>query len=217
MKISKKIAALLLAVLLIASLAACGEDSTQSKMDALVGTWKLNEYFDADNTQAMLEYFGFDDEELEYADLEGVYLVKLLILNEDKSYSMEYDVDASEAALRSYVDDYIGKLYEQKDNLTAIYGDEINECETLEDFQSFYAWLYDYDTYEDYLDAVVDGMSEGMELSDNVSETGVFQIKDNTLEMKVDGESEYEYVDYAIDGSQLSIEYSNTTEVYTKA
>ncbi len=217
MKTYKKAAALLLAILLIASLAACGEDSTQSKMDALVGTWKMNEYFDADNTKDMLEYFGFDDEELEYADLEGVYLVKLLILNEDKSYSMEYDVAASEAALRNYVDSYINDLYEQKDNLTDIYGEDIVECESIEDFQSFYAWLYDYDTYEEYLDAVIEGMSEGMELSDNVNETGVYQVKDDTLEMKVDGESEYEYVDYAISGNQLTIEYSNVTEVYTKA
>ena len=217
MKTFKKAAALLLAIMLIASLAACGEDSTKSKMDELIGTWKMNEYFDAENTQAMLEYFGFDDEELEYAELEGVYLVKLLILNEDKSYSMEYDVAASEAALRNYVNSYINDLYEQKDNLTDIYGEDIVECESIEDFQSFYAWLYDYDTYEEYLDAVIEGMSEGMELSDNVNETGVYQVKDDTLEMKVDGESEYEYVDYAISGNQLTIDDTAATEIYTKA
>jgi|GEM_PF-6959690 len=214
MKRFGKIIGLLLAASMLLTLAACGE-SEKDKIAKLAHTWETMEYIDHDDAAEVLGYFGFDEDEISFADLDTMGFVRTMTLTEDKTYVQEYDVEKSRAYFREYFDTYIGTLYDHVAELTNTYGEDIVEVADVEEFKDFYGWLFDFESYDEYLDAVVDDFADVYELDDNLIEKGTFELDKDKLKMTEDGADAAEYVVYTVDDSSLTIEYSNDTEHYT--
>ncbi|MBR5381465.1 MAG: hypothetical protein IK136_02475 [Oscillospiraceae bacterium] len=215
MKRFGRIIGLLLAASMLLTLAACGENEKE-KIAKLAYTWETMEYVEPDEAKDILEYFGFEEEELAYADLETMGFVRLMTLTADKTYVQEYDVQKTCDYFRQYFDSYIETLYTHAAELTDVYSESIVEVEDADEFRQFYAWLFDYDEYDEYLDDVVDEFVEIFELNDNLIERGTYELDKEKLKLKEEGSDTAEYVVYSVDDSTLTIEYSNDTEHYTR-
>lgn len=87
MKAFKRIAAMILAVLMVASLAACTKANPDTAK--LIGTWKSD---DINLNQALLEAIAGEDEELAtYFDFSDINMVIMMEFNEDGTYKMYTD------------------------------------------------------------------------------------------------------------------------------
>ena len=209
---SKKLIALLLAVVMIFSLCACGGPD----LSPLYGTWTLVEYVDEETATGMLQSLDFYDSEIALADLSGVGVVKYATFNEDGTYSLSYDYDSTYAMMLMYFDNLMNTLYEQRASLTQDYGEPIMDM-SKEDFLLAYAELFGLASYDELLVLYADNCLNYDVLAEG-SETGTFKpgsAKDEIL-CSVDGIGAEEILRFEVSGTTLTLIYSDGTEVYTK-
>lgn len=212
----RKITALVLALVMLLALSACGTSQT---LEALTSTrWSTIEYLTEDEAMEFLEAMDFYESEIALADLNSIGAVKTLEFTAEKTYRFAYDVELTKERTRAYLDGFISTLAANRDQLTGDYNEAFGvdvAAMTEEEFKTFYAELFgsaDYDELLDYLTACFynyDVLGEDLE-------TGTFTLTSDKINCTTAGETEEEYLEYALTDTTLTLTYSDAVEVYTK-
>ena len=123
MKKLTKILALVLALTLVLSLAACG------KGDSIVGTWKYNVDFQKAMSAASGESEGFEEMAEQLGDVfEGLTMVMVMDLKEDNTFTLSFD----EASVKAAAEGMKSKMTEALPALVAsMYGMSEDELKDL--------------------------------------------------------------------------------------
>ena len=218
----KRFAALILALCLLLALAACDGASLTTpslKLDDLVGKWQTTYTLEEDVAEELLDYYGFTEEERALIGHDVFKVAQILTIGSDKTYSFEIDGERSRNLVRQSFNSIISLVYDHLGELTDTYGEEMaEEVADLDEFKDYYAWMYDFDSYDEYLDAVVeDFVSEYYDMSSPIDlEHGTFTIDGTDLVMTIDGESEGASVGASLSGNSLLITYKDGEELYTR-
>lgn len=198
--------------LLVCVLSGC--ESTADKIAALSGTWTMVEADTEEQALELLENIEAYDEEIALADLGSLEYVQIVTFTQEQTYSFGYDVEATRDCVKTFYDNYFAALFQSRATLNEAYGTEFDAM-TQEEFLQFYADLYGFETYEALLTHITDVAYdyEGMQTP---WETGTYTIKGDDIMCTIDGQTQAESLGYAIDGSTLTLTYSNAVEVYTR-
>lgn len=208
----KKMIALLCAALMLVSLAGCSMFGPG--MEELCGTWESLVYFDAEDTQDVLEGLDFYPEEIALADLNGLCVVATVEFTSDKQYSFGYDVPATKAKVEQYFSDYLDALYENRADLVETYGDTIMDM-SKDEFLTAYAELFELTTTDELIDTFVENALDYDVLYAGI-ENGTFRLRMNDIYMKEMGATDEEYVTFKIENNTLTLIYQDGEEIYTK-
>ena len=209
----KVLSVCLIALMLLGILGGCGNQ--QAKLEALAGTWTLLEDEDPEYILDVLTYFELYEEEIALVETTGMKTVKVVEFREDKTYSFRYDGDKTRQTVREYLDGVFDQLYESREKLDSLYEVAFSEY-SQEEFQQFYAALYEQDDYDSLLDVMADEVYD-YDVLDEPYETGTFTIRANRIYCTMAGKTEEEYLGYEIEGDTLTLEYLEDTEVYHRA
>ena len=218
MTILKKLLCLTLAVLMVGCIFA-GCETTEDKMNALCGTWYRVDNCSEDLAKSVLENMDLYEAEIACADLKSMKLLYVATFNMDGTYSFATDTTKSVEYVRQYLASVFDAMYENRASLNASYADYAVDFAPMskEEFQQFYADLYQETDFATFLDnRAADAFYYG-----DPYETGKFYIKDNAMMMTEDpDEGELpkgeESLPYTIDGISLTLRYSDATHIYSR-
>jgi hypothetical protein len=208
----KKICALICAVLMLASLAGCSLPGMS--MEDLCGNWESLTYFDAQDTQEILEGLDFYPEEIALADLNGLCIVATVEFKTDKQYNYGYDVDATRAMAEQYFSDFLDTLYENREDLVETYGETILSM-SKDAFLTAYAELFGMTSGQELIEVLAENALDYEALAES-TEFGTFRLRLNDIYMKEAGASTEEYVTFKIENDTLTLIYQDGEEVYTR-
>jgi hypothetical protein len=208
----KKICALICAVLMLASLAGCSLPGMS--MEDLCGNWESLTYFDAQDTQDILEGLDFYPEEIALADLNGLCIVATVEFKTDKQYNYGYDVDATRAMAEQYFSDFLDALYENREDLVESYGETILSM-SKDAFLTAYAELFGMTSGQELIEVLAENALDYEALAES-TEFGTFRLRLNDIYMKEAGASTEEYVTFKIENDTLTLIYQDGEEVYTR-
>lgn len=212
-KITKIMALLLAAVMMLCVFAGC--ESEGDKIAVLAGTWELNAEYPAEDTTELLESLGFIEEEIALIDLDSLSFVQTVTYTTDKQYSYGYDVDASRELADEFWTNAMAAIYEGRTSLNEAYEVEFDDWSEA-DFYQLYAELFSLDSADAMMDMLVES-TYAYDVMAEPFETGTYTINGNLIMCTITGESQAESLEYAIDGNQLTLTYSDAVEVYTRA
>lgn len=208
-------AALLIVLALVLSLAGCGEQQTDPGV--LAYKWDTMELISAENTKEALSYFGFSEEELAFADLDSFGLVKSVEFTKTGTFRFFYDKTATKTAFEDYIEALVAKLFENRESLAELFGEELSAEKTLVSFETAYAAQYDFKSFGEYMEYVTNELLVSYDLDNSLIEKGSFSLSADKIELKADKSTESEFVAYTLSGDELTIIYSDAKEVYKKA
>ena len=208
----KKICALICAVLMLASLAGCSLPGMS--MEDLCGNWESLTYFDAQDTQEILEGLDFYPEEIALADLNGLCIVATVEFKTDKQYNYGYDVDATRAMAEQYFSDFLDTLYENREDLVEAYGETILSM-SKDAFLTAYAELFGMTSGQELIEVLAENALDYEALAES-TEFGTFRLRLNDIYMKEAGAPTEEYVTFKIENDTLTLIYQDGEEVYTR-
>ena len=212
----KRLTALLICLAaLLALLAGCsgGEKVTITNF---VGEWENKYEMSEGEVPEMLTYFGFSDEEQKFIDEKLFYLVQIFAVSEDGSYRFFISGERSLAALREGFSNVLRALYDKRQYLTDLYGEDVLEMD-FDKFCEGYAWIYEMDSVDEYLDAVTDEMKEFYSLDEDLElERGTMTVEKDRLAMTVEGESQAERLGYTFGEQSLLLTYADGEELYSR-
>lgn len=208
----KKICALICALLMLASLAGCSLPGMS--MEDLCGNWESLTYFDAQDTQDILEGLDFYPEEIALADLNGLCIVATVEFKTDKQYNYGYDVDATRAMAEQYFSDFLDTLYENREDLVETYGETILSM-SKDAFLTAYAELFGMTSGQELIEVLAENALDYEALTES-TEFGTFRLRLNDIYMKEAGASTEEYVTFKIENDTLTLIYQDGEEVYTR-
>ena len=208
----KKICALICALLMLASLAGCSLPGMS--MEDLCGNWESLTYFDAQDTQEILEGLDFYPEEIALADLNGLCIVATVEFKTDKQYNYGYDVDATRAMAEQYFSDFLDTLYENREDLVEAYGETILTM-SKDAFLTAYAELFGMTSGQELIEVLAENALDYEALAES-TEFGTFRLRLNDIYMKEAGASTEEYVTFKIENDTLTLIYQDGEEVYTR-
>ena len=209
----KKICALICALLMLASLAGCSLPGMS--MEDLCGNWESLTYFDAQDTQEILEGLDFYPEEIALADLNGLCIVATVEFKTDKQYNYGYDVDATRAMAEQYFSDFLDTLYENREDLVEAYGETILSM-SKDAFLTAYAELFGMTSGQELIEVLAENALDYEALAES-TEFGTFRLRLNDIYMKEAGASTEEYVTFKIENDTLTLIYQDGEEVYTRS
>lgn len=212
-RLTRVVLLLLAAAMTMGLLSAC--QSTQAKIEALSGTWTMVEADTEEQALALLENIDLYEEEIAHVDLTSLQYVQLVEFTTDKTYRFAYDVEGTKACVREFFTGAFDALYENRASLNETYALEFDAM-TQEEFQQFYAELYDVADFATLMDEITEGAYDYEALGEDW-ETGTYDIVRDQILCTITGETEAESLGYSIDGDVLVLVYSNATETYTKA
>lgn len=189
----KKFAALLLALVLVLSLCACGAKEPESE---LYGTWKYTLDLAAAIDKELEDQLG--DALTVDADLE---LPVTFTFQKDKTFSLVMDGADLKTSFSVYLDALKDSVVE------LIYSQAVEMDMTREDFDAAFDEIYGM-TVADYCGQLMDSLLDDSlieELATN--DTGVYRVKDGKLYVAAtEGElSEDVYLTYTVEGDNLTI------------
>lgn len=203
-----------LVILLTASLLAGCAPGQGIAMEDLSGTWRTVMPDTREEAMRLLEYIDAYDEEIALADLDSLQYVKYVSFDVDGTYSFGCDVEGTKACVRDFYDRYFDALYEGRTTLNESYSQVFDDM-TQEDFRQFLVQVYGRTDYEEMLDAFTQGACD-YEILEAPFETGRFELSGKRIVCTVDGESDPEYLDAALEAGVLTLGYIDGVEVYTK-
>lgn len=204
----KKLIAILLTLMLLAGLAGCGIDYAAK----LQGTWACRIRIDDDFKEELLDNIELYDEEKALVNTTA-YESKHLSFNANGTYSFQLDKDTTVDYLRDFYRSMFKDLYEGRATLTDCYDVDLSGY-TEEEFYAFYAGVYDFDT----IDEVIENMAVNS-LADStfaIYEMGTFKATGTSISFDSNEDEDDGNVKYKLDGSILTITYSDGTETYYK-
>ena len=212
----KKLFALCLTVLLIAAVFA-GCETQQQKIEALTGVYIATVSDTEEQAKLLVENVDLYEEEIALLDMTSLESVKLVEFCADQTYRFSFDVDGTMACVREFYLGVFEDLYEGRTALNAVYSDfgvAFDEM-TEDEFQAFYAELYNQADFDALIDAFVENSYDTDKLGED-TETGTYDIVGNRIMCTIDGESEAEAMVYTLSGDSLKLTYTNAVENYTR-
>lgn len=207
----KKLVAILLAALMLLSLAGCDMDYAGK----LTGTWQVRLEDDDEVRDLVMEFIELYEEEIAVVD-SALYTSKSITFGEDGSYTIAEDPELVEEYTAEFYKNVFTDLYEGRAglaDLTEDYGVDLTQL-SEEEFYAFYAGLYEYESIDELAEAAAKELVSNYDFSG--VEEGTFTasalfIEFDATEDEMDGKTKY-----SISGDELTIHYSDGTEVYTK-
>jgi len=203
----KKIITCVVAILLVASLAACNVDYSE----ALVGTWVCRVADTDENKAVLMENMELYEEEINLVKT-TLYTAKTLTFNADMTYAFSEDVQGVKEYLRDFYEGMFRELYEGRLSLSKCYEVDISLL-SEEDFYQFYAELYQAEDYDALITKLVDN-SYNYENFKNTEE-GTYKVNAKMISFDAEGTENDGNVTYSVKDGTLTIEYSDATEVYS--
>lgn len=212
MKHIKLIALLLISVAAAGLLSACGA-SEGERVAQLAGTWTAQYPADEADVQDLLESNSFYEEEIALVDVSALHYVEQLELTTDMTYAIVLPPDLFRENVRNFFDQAFDALYQGRASLEEVYGTSFSHM-TQEEFQQFYAMLYDQTDYA----ALVEAMTEGAYAYDTMGELerGTFKVRGDVLDFTAPSEEDSGYADYELNEDSLTIHYADGDLVYTR-
>lgn len=206
-----RFSALCLSVILLVSLCAC---VAEKEDDRLVGTWSLIAVDTPAQAEKLLSHSDLYEEEIAVVNKNNLCIVKTLQFSGDKTYRFGYDTEGTKACVRKFYTEVFSDLYTNRSALTGLYEEDISNL-SQEDFYLFYAKLYGTDSFSGLIEKFTNISYDYQALAQN-TEAGTYKIVGEKLLTTKTGESMPGALTYEIDGSTLTLHYSDATETYTK-
>ncbi len=210
----KTVLFLLILAMVLLTFSGCGP-TTAEKIEALSGVWTITLDNTKDAAESLLDTIDAYPEEVALADLNSLDYVQVVEFTTDKTYRFAYDAEGTQACVKAFYESFFDALYEGRSTLNSVYEASFDDM-TKEEFQQFYAEMYELASYEEMIDKMAETAYDYEELAE-AWETGTYTIKGKNIMCTITGEVMPEALEYAIDGDTLTLTYSNGVEVYTKA
>lgn len=208
MKNIKIILALTLALVLLAG---CGGGVTA---EDLAGEWTMTVTSTEDDVTYLMDSMDLYEEERAFVDMSSMNDVLIATFGADGSYSFVYEVEANKACVRAFYEGVITALFDNRAELTALYGEEVADM-TREEFDQFYAEIYGMTDMATLVDELVEYAYDYEALAEPI-EVGTFKIVGSNLMCTIEGETEVGSIGFKLDGDTLTLTYSDGEEVYTR-
>lgn len=209
MKKLKRIAALLLALVMVFALCACSADGGKDKdsnkkeevkktdAELIVGTWEGSVNI-GDELEQVLESDADMAEIMSYFDFSGIDITMQIVFGKDGSYSVAYvDDGSSEKIEKAYRDGFVQMF----DDLLEGTGYTLADVAAQE-----------YMTEDEYLDAMVEIAMQSVTPLYGELSAGTYEIGDGKLYMIEDGEDKDDgtYTTYKLSKNELTLKASYT-------
>ena len=204
---------LIICLMLVAALlCACGG----SKISAadLTGVWSTTFEDAPEEVTYLLDYVDLYEEERAFVADVKLDAVITVEFGEDGTICFQYDVEANKVCVRAFYEAVINALFENRAALTELYGEEVAAMD-LAAFQQFYAEVYGFADYAGFMDELVETVYDYDALGEPIKK-GTFKILGETLMITPEGSEEKETIGLKLDGTTLTLTYSDGDEVYTK-
>ena len=208
MKHMKIILALTLALVLLTG---CGGGAAAAD---LAGEWTMRVPCPQEDVTYLLDSLDLYAEERAFVDLGTMAYVLNVSFTEDGSYCFAYDVEANKACVREFYEGIMTALYDNRAELTGLYGEEVTAM-AREEFNQFYADLYGMASYEFLMTSLVDNAYDYEALALPIEE-GTFAIVGSNLMCTPTGDAEAGSIGFELEGDTLTLSYSDGDEVYTR-
>lgn len=183
------------------------------QIEKLAGTYVTEKQFEAADVEDLLTDFDFYPEEIALVDLEGLTLPKYVRFQEDKCYTFYYDTDAFKANVEEMFRGAFADMYAGRAQIGDLYDLDMAAM-TEAEFQTFYAELYSQASFDALIYTLTEDAFDYSVIAAD-AETGTFTIKEDKILCTITGASLEEAMGYKLDGSTLTLAFSNMDEVYT--
>lgn len=207
----KHLKLILVLTLTMAMLCGCGGSAS---VEDLAGEWNMTVASPEEDVTYLLDSMDLYTEERAFVDQDSLSYVLAANFSTDGSYSFTYDVEANKACVREFYEGVMAALYENRAELTSLYGEEVTDM-SREAFDQFYAEAYGMASYEVLMNNLVEYAFDYDVLGEPL-EVGTFTIVGSNLMCTVEGETEVGSIGFALDGDTLTLTYSDGEEVYTR-
>lgn len=184
------------------------------QISKLAGTYVTADPIEAETTEDILTSYDFYPEEIALVELTGLSVPKYVEFHEDKTYTFYYDTDAFRASVEEFFRAAFDSMYNGRDQLAALYEVDLAAM-SEEEFQAFYAELYSQANFDALID-VLTGDAFAYDALEGDTEVGTFTIEDDNILCTIRGQSTAESMGYKLDGSTLTLTFSNDVQVYTR-
>lgn len=208
----KHLKLILVLTLVMAMLCGCG--GSAASLEELAGEWNMIVPCPQEDATYLLDAMDLYAEERTFVDLGSMNYVLAANFGADGSYSFAYDVEANKACVREFYEGIMTALFENRAELTGLYGEEAAAM-TREEFNQFYADAYGMASYEVLMNNLVEYAYDYEALAEPL-EVGTLKIVGSNLMCTIEGESEVSSIGFALDGDTLTLTYSDGEEVYTR-
>lgn len=205
----KHLKLILILALAMALLCGCGGGISAEE---LAGEWNMTVISPEEDVTYLLDSMDLYTEERAFVDMGSMSYVLAANFTADGSYSFVYDVEANKACVRDFYEGVITALYDNRAELTSLYGDEVVDM-TREAFDQFYADAYGMADLAALMDGLVEYAYDYEALAEPLEE-GTFTIVGSNLMCTVDGETSS--IGFALEGDTLTLTYVDGEEVYTR-
>lgn len=184
------------------------------QISKLAGTYVTEDPIDAESMEEILERYDFYPEEIALVEPAQLVVDKYVEFHEEKTYTFYYDVADFRADVENYFRDAFDSMYAGRSQLSALYELDM-EAMSAEEFKAFYAELYSQASFDDLIAAFTEDAFSYDVLEDD-TEVGTFTIEDGKILCTINGTYTAESMGYKLDGSTLTLTFSNDVEVYTR-
>lgn len=206
----KKINIILALSLVGVLLCGCGSDAP---MGELAGEWYTLIPGGEDGLDIHAEIFNLFEEERAFVDVDSLQYVRSLRIDEDGSYCFYIGVEENKAAIRSFYEGVMAALYDNRAELTGLYGEAVLNM-TREEFYQSYAAFYGMDSYDEMIKDRLDyGFGDVSE--PEILDEGTFAVRGDRLVRTGEGESGS--MGFELNGDTLTLEQEGSKVVYTRA
>lgn len=205
----KHLKLILVLTLAMALLCGCGGGVSAEE---LAGEWNMTIPCPQEDATYLLDSMDLYAEERAFVDLGSLNYVLAANFTADGSYSFVYDVEANKASVRAFYEGVMTALYDNRAELTSVYGDEVVDM-TREEFDQFYADAYGMASIEVLMNNLVEYAYDYDALGEPLEE-GTFTIVGSNLMCTVDGETSS--IGFKLEGDTLTLTYVDGEEVYTR-
>lgn len=181
------------------------EVQMKPKIEELSGTWEGE--FESDlSWEEVFETFEFYEEEVDILRdnqlLSGnVSFVDVATFTKDRKFSISSNNDKTAQLIRTHLESAFDVLYNNRTQLNVVYSEDFSKY-TKADFESFYAEMYSYDSYELLLQGFVESLYDYYTV-----EEGTYKIDDDLIVIKNTGKSEKLWIEYKIEDGVLYLSY----------
>lgn len=207
----KHLKLILILTLVMAMLCGCGGGVSA---EDLAGEWTMTVTSSEDDVVYLMDTMDLYEEERAFVDMGSMNDVLIATFGADGSYSFVYEVEANKACVRAFYEGVITALYDNRAELTGLYGEEVVDM-TREEFDQFYAEVYGMTDMATLMDELVEYAYDYDVMAEPI-EVGTFKIVGSNLMCTIEGETEVGSIGFKLDGDTLTLTYSDGEEVYTR-
>jgi len=208
-RIKKQILFLLALAMILCLFAGC--DQTQ-RLEALTGSWYTVRSVDAETIESVLLQIDLYEPELALIKEPTLSYCQKAEFRADQTYTFSCDAAASQPFFRSFFLDVFQQLFEGRDALSELYGQDFQSM-SQDAFFSYYAQLYMQEDFEALLDYLT---ADAVLIGDELMESGSFTLRSEEL-ICTDEAGKVKAIRYLTEESgALVLTYHNGSERYTR-